>query len=173
MTLLWIWIMLCLANLSIKMLLYTWTYHNHEEMTLVNGIDIQKIWSKFCQFKILVVIIHIFNHCGASYYSKMQGSNLWLLRAIWLNAWCHKKAWGICVLLEKYVVVYSNNYKLIFQKHCNILLLYDLGGHSLLYWCIHVRSRPIYRGIIYLAKKIKRYGISQNKDTFLYFNTPY
>ena len=47
------------------------------------------------------------------------------------------------------------------------------GGHSLLYWCIHVRSRPIYWGAIYLAENIIRYGVFQNKGKCLYFNTPY
>ena len=33
------------------------------------------------------------------------------------------------------------------------------GGHSLFNYCIHVHLGPIYRGYIYLAEKIKRYGI--------------
>ena len=47
------------------------------------------------------------------------------------------------------------------------------GGHSLLYWCIQVRSRPTFPGAIYLAENIIRYGIFHNKGKCLYFNTTY
>ena len=47
------------------------------------------------------------------------------------------------------------------------------GGGSLLIYCIHVRSRPIYPGAIYLDEKFIRYGIFQNECKCLYFNTPY
>ena len=33
------------------------------------------------------------------------------------------------------------------------------GGHSLFNYCIHVPSRPFYRGAIYLVEKIIRYSI--------------
>ena len=46
-----------------------------------------------------------------------------------------------------------------------------LGGSLPLIFCIHIRSKPIYRGAVYLAEKIKRYGIFQNKGKFLYFKT--
>ena len=47
------------------------------------------------------------------------------------------------------------------------------GVHSLFDYCIHMRLRPIYWGVIYLAKNIIRYcGIFLNKGKCLYFNTP-
>ena len=41
-------------------------------------------------------------------------------------------------------------------------------GHS-----IHVRSRSMCRGAIYLAEKIIRYSNFQNKGKYSYVNTPY
>ena len=54
--------------------------------------------------------------------------------------------------------------------------MYELtsrGGHSLFNSRVHMRSRPICRGAIYLEEKIIRHGIFQNKGECLYFNTPY
>ena len=47
------------------------------------------------------------------------------------------------------------------------------GGALPLIFCMHVHSRPTYRGAIYLAKKITRYGFFQNKGKCVYFETPY
>ena len=58
------------------------------------------------------------------------------------------------------------------NEHVFINLSYG-GGYSLLYQCIYVRSWPIYQGVIYLAKKITRYGVFQNKGKCLYFITPF
>jgi hypothetical protein len=52
------------------------------------------------------------------------------------------------------------------------LMIYARGGALPLIFCIHVHSGPIYWGAIYLAKKIIRYGIFQNKGKCLHFNTP-
>ena len=47
---------------------------------------------------------------------------------------------------------------------------YEASGGSLpLIFCIHVRSGPIYRGAIYLAEKIIRYGIFQNKGVMVFY----
>ena len=50
---------------------------------------------------------------------------------------------------------------------------YGLRGHSLLYWCIYMRLGRIDLGVIYLTKKIIKYGVFQNKAKCLYLNTLY
>ena len=48
-------------------------------------------------------------------------------------------------------------------------------GVSLPLQLLHTRALMtcLFRGAIYLAKKITRYGIFQNKTKWVYFNTPY
>ena len=43
------------------------------------------------------------------------------------------------------------------------------GGSLPLMFCIHVRLTPIYWGANYLAEKIIRYGIFQNKGVMVFY----
>lgn len=51
---------------------------------------------------------------------------------------------------------------------------YVLGKVTPSYINVYMCAHDLFiRGAIYFVKKIIRYGISQNKGKFLYFNTPY